>query len=181
MNECPPLRLQSTTNHTGLNSACQPQYQHPNPCAKGAHQPPRHPPPPNSTPPPTKHPAAGDLKKRAARIVGNLCTLANDPRDMAPYVTLLLPELKVMVSGGVLVVWVWVRVLQGVGGDAGGCREVVSAGWWEVCSTLVDSCHSRCTSCAASQSQAPAAPLKRPPSPSQHTLCRPPLWTPCLK
>ncbi|KAI3427088.1 hypothetical protein D9Q98_007027 [Chlorella vulgaris] len=37
---------------------------------------------------------SGDLKKRAARIVGNLCTLANDPRDMAPYVTLLLPELK---------------------------------------------------------------------------------------
>lgn len=41
------------------------------------------------------HPAAGDLKKRAARIVGNLCTLVNDPRDMAPYVPLLLPELKV--------------------------------------------------------------------------------------
>ncbi|KAL4419436.1 hypothetical protein ABPG77_006363, partial [Micractinium sp. CCAP 211/92] len=37
---------------------------------------------------------SGDLKKRAARIVGNLCTLVNDPRDMAPYVPLLLPELK---------------------------------------------------------------------------------------
>ncbi|EFN56582.1 hypothetical protein CHLNCDRAFT_144295 [Chlorella variabilis] len=37
---------------------------------------------------------SGDLKKRAARIVGNLCTLANDPRDMQPYVPLLLPELK---------------------------------------------------------------------------------------
>lgn len=38
---------------------------------------------------------AGDQKKRAARIVGNLCTLVNDPRDMQPYVPLLLPELKV--------------------------------------------------------------------------------------
>lgn len=40
-------------------------------------------------------PPAGDLKKRAGRIVGNLCTLVNDPRDMAPYVPLLLPEIKV--------------------------------------------------------------------------------------
>ncbi|PRW50843.1 Translational activator GCN1 isoform A [Chlorella sorokiniana] len=37
---------------------------------------------------------SGDQKKRAARIVGNLCTLVNDPRDMQPYVPLLLPELK---------------------------------------------------------------------------------------
>ncbi|KAL4444093.1 hypothetical protein ABPG75_011830 [Micractinium tetrahymenae] len=37
---------------------------------------------------------SGDLKKRAGRIVGNLCTLVNDPRDMAPYVPLLLPEIK---------------------------------------------------------------------------------------
>lgn len=40
-------------------------------------------------------PPPGDQKKRAARIVGNLCTLVNDPRDMQPYVPLLLPELKV--------------------------------------------------------------------------------------
>ena len=30
---------------------------------------------------------SGDVKKRAARIVGNLCALINDPRDMAPYVS----------------------------------------------------------------------------------------------
>jgi hypothetical protein len=47
---------------------------------------------------------AGDLKKRAARIVGNLCTLVNDPRDMAPYVMMLLPELKVG-AGWVLGLW----------------------------------------------------------------------------
>ena len=48
--------------------------------------------------------SAGDLKKRAARIVGNLCTLVNDPRDMAPYVMMLLPELKVG-AGWVLGLW----------------------------------------------------------------------------
>lgn len=37
---------------------------------------------------------SGDIKKRAARIVGNLSSLANDPRDMAPYVALLLPQLQ---------------------------------------------------------------------------------------
>ena len=37
---------------------------------------------------------SGDVKKRAARIVGNLCKLVNDPKDMAPYVTLLLPEVQ---------------------------------------------------------------------------------------
>lgn len=37
---------------------------------------------------------SGDVKKRAARIVGNLCALINDPKDMAPYVGLLLPELQ---------------------------------------------------------------------------------------
>ena len=38
---------------------------------------------------------SGDVKKRAARIVGNLCALINDPKDMAPYVPLLIPELQV--------------------------------------------------------------------------------------
>lgn len=38
---------------------------------------------------------SGDVKKRAARIVGNLCSLINDSKDMAPYVPLLLPELQV--------------------------------------------------------------------------------------
>ena len=37
---------------------------------------------------------SGDVKKRAARIVGNLCKLVNDPKDMAPYVTLLLPDIQ---------------------------------------------------------------------------------------
>ena len=37
---------------------------------------------------------SGDVKKRAARIVGNLCKLVNDPKDMAPYVSLLLPEVQ---------------------------------------------------------------------------------------
>lgn len=37
---------------------------------------------------------SGDVKKRAARIVGNLCALINDPKDMGPYVPLLLPEVQ---------------------------------------------------------------------------------------
>ena len=43
---------------------------------------------------------SGDVKKRAARIVGNLCALINDPRDIAPYVAQLLPELQVRGAGG---------------------------------------------------------------------------------
>ncbi|DBB12167.1 TPA: hypothetical protein ACH3X3_006274 [Trebouxia sp. C0006] len=37
---------------------------------------------------------SGDAKKKAARIVGNMCALINEPKDMAPYVPLLMPELK---------------------------------------------------------------------------------------
>ncbi len=37
---------------------------------------------------------SGDVKKRAARIVGNLCTLMNDPKDMSPYLPSLMPELQ---------------------------------------------------------------------------------------
>ncbi|KAK9804294.1 hypothetical protein WJX72_005256 [[Myrmecia] bisecta] len=37
---------------------------------------------------------SGDAKKRAARIVGNMCALINEPKDMAPYVPLLMPELR---------------------------------------------------------------------------------------
>ncbi|MEW5303880.1 MAG: hypothetical protein WDW36_006533 [Sanguina aurantia] len=37
---------------------------------------------------------SGDTKKRAARIVGNLGSLINDPKDMAPYVPMLMPELQ---------------------------------------------------------------------------------------
>ncbi|KXZ48792.1 hypothetical protein GPECTOR_25g376 [Gonium pectorale] len=37
---------------------------------------------------------SGDTKKRAARTVGSMCTLINDPKDMGPYVPLLMPELQ---------------------------------------------------------------------------------------
>lgn len=37
---------------------------------------------------------SGDVKKRAARIIGNLCKLVNDQRDMAPYVSALLPDIQ---------------------------------------------------------------------------------------
>lgn len=37
---------------------------------------------------------SGDTKKHAARIVGNLSALINDPKDLAPYVDLLMPELQ---------------------------------------------------------------------------------------
>lgn len=37
---------------------------------------------------------SGDIKKRASRIVGNLCALVNDPKDMSPYLASLMPELQ---------------------------------------------------------------------------------------
>ncbi len=104
---------------------------------------------------------------------------------MAPYVTLLLPELKVIVVcvcvAGVLVVWVWVRVrvMQGVAWDAGSCREVVSARrrvplWLTMARADAQAAHVAVSS-ACCPPQTPSLAL------STHTLCRPPLWTPCLK
>ncbi|KAK9840722.1 hypothetical protein WJX81_000165 [Elliptochloris bilobata] len=37
---------------------------------------------------------SGDAKKRAGRIVGTMCALINEPKDMAPYVPLLMPDLR---------------------------------------------------------------------------------------
>ena len=36
----------------------------------------------------------GEAKKHAARILGNLASLVNNPRDLSPYMGTLLPELK---------------------------------------------------------------------------------------
>ncbi|XP_062006271.1 protein ILITYHIA [Rosa rugosa] len=35
-----------------------------------------------------------ETKKKAAQIVGNMCSLVTDPNDMIPYIGLLLPEVK---------------------------------------------------------------------------------------
>ncbi|VFQ92643.1 unnamed protein product [Cuscuta campestris] len=35
-----------------------------------------------------------ETKKKAAQIVGNMCSLVTEPRDMIPYIGLLLPEVK---------------------------------------------------------------------------------------
>ena len=35
-----------------------------------------------------------DLKKKAAKIAGNMCALVADPKDMSPYVPLLLQDIK---------------------------------------------------------------------------------------
>ncbi|GLT74735.1 hypothetical protein SLA2020_465160 [Shorea laevis] len=37
---------------------------------------------------------SSDTKKRAAQIVGNMCSLVTEPKDMIPYIGLLLPEVK---------------------------------------------------------------------------------------
>ncbi|GAB2287177.1 eIF-2-alpha kinase activator GCN1 [Dionaea muscipula] len=37
---------------------------------------------------------SAETKKKAAQIVGNMCSLVTEPRDMIPYITLLLPEVK---------------------------------------------------------------------------------------
>ncbi|KAF5835979.1 armadillo-type protein [Dunaliella salina] len=36
----------------------------------------------------------GDTKKKAARIAGNMASLVNDPKDILPYVPMLMPELQ---------------------------------------------------------------------------------------
>ena len=38
-----------------------------------------------------------DMKKKAAKIVGNMCALVNDPQNMTPYIPQLLPELRKLV------------------------------------------------------------------------------------
>ena len=35
-----------------------------------------------------------DLKKKAAKIAGNMCALVADPKDMSPYVPLLFPDIQ---------------------------------------------------------------------------------------
>eukprot|EP00897_Mesotaenium_endlicherianum_P004938 jgi/Mesen1/4472/ME000228S03455 len=37
---------------------------------------------------------SSETKKKAAQIVGNMCSLVSDPKDMLPYRNLLLPELR---------------------------------------------------------------------------------------
>lgn len=37
---------------------------------------------------------SADTKKRASQIVGNMCSLVTEPKDMIPYIGLLLPEVK---------------------------------------------------------------------------------------
>ncbi|CAD7699428.1 unnamed protein product, partial [Ostreobium quekettii] len=37
---------------------------------------------------------SGETKKKAARILQNLCRLINDPKDMTPYVQLMIPEIQ---------------------------------------------------------------------------------------
>ena len=35
-----------------------------------------------------------DSKKKAAQIVGNMCSLVTEPKDMLPYISLMLPEVN---------------------------------------------------------------------------------------
>ncbi|KAF7144019.1 hypothetical protein RHSIM_Rhsim05G0170000 [Rhododendron simsii] len=37
---------------------------------------------------------SAETKKKAAQIVGNMCSLVTEPKDMIPYIRLLLPEVK---------------------------------------------------------------------------------------
>lgn len=37
---------------------------------------------------------SADTKKKAAQIVGNMCSLVTEPKDMIPYINLLIPEVK---------------------------------------------------------------------------------------
>lgn len=37
---------------------------------------------------------SAETKKKAAQIAGNMCSLVTEPKDMIPYIGLLLPEVK---------------------------------------------------------------------------------------
>ena len=37
---------------------------------------------------------SSETKKKAAQIAGNMCSLVTEPKDMIPYINLLLPEIK---------------------------------------------------------------------------------------
>lgn len=37
---------------------------------------------------------SSETKKKASQIVGNMCSLVTEPKDMIPYIGLLLPEVK---------------------------------------------------------------------------------------
>lgn len=41
---------------------------------------------------------SAETKKKAAQIVGNMCSLVTEPKDMIPYIGLLLPEVKKVAS-----------------------------------------------------------------------------------
>lgn len=41
---------------------------------------------------------SAETKKKAAQIVGNMCSLVTEPKDMIPYIGLLLPEVKKVFS-----------------------------------------------------------------------------------
>jgi hypothetical protein len=43
-----------------------------------------------------------DTKKKAAQIVGNMSSLVTEPMDMIPYIGLLLPEVKKVISTPIL-------------------------------------------------------------------------------
>lgn len=40
---------------------------------------------------------SSETKKKGAQIVGNMCSLVTEPKDMLPYLRLLLPEVKKVV------------------------------------------------------------------------------------
>lgn len=41
---------------------------------------------------------SAETKKKAAQIVGNMCSLVTEPKDMIPYIGLLLPEVKKVIE-----------------------------------------------------------------------------------
>ncbi|KAJ6865023.1 hypothetical protein NC651_035552 [Populus alba x Populus x berolinensis] len=48
---------------------------------------------------------SAETKKKAAQIVGNMCSLVTEPKDMIPYIGLLLPEVKKVLVDAIPEVW----------------------------------------------------------------------------
>ncbi|KAG6737610.1 hypothetical protein POTOM_059138 [Populus tomentosa] len=65
---------------------------------------------------------SAETKKKAAQIVGNMCSLVTEPKDMIPYIGLLLPEVKKVLGDPILEV----RNVEH-SGAAQGLSEVLSA------------------------------------------------------
>lgn len=49
---------------------------------------------------------SSETKKKAAQIAGNMCSLVTEPKDMIPYINLLLPEIKKVYPSNIMTIMI---------------------------------------------------------------------------